>query len=66
MDAIKHLKGHLDFYLKEGKTEPKKKNKPKPHTQNTTTNETQYFAAEWVTMVTAVIYLHWVVNSLRK
>lgn len=52
MDAIKHLKGHLNFYLKEGKTQPKKK---KP--QNTTRNETQYFAAEWTAMVTALIHL---------
>lgn len=48
MGAIKHLKGLLNFYLKEEKTQQQqqKTQPPKTHTQNTTRNKTQYFAAE--------------------
>lgn len=70
MGAIKHLKGLLNFYLKEGKTQQqqKKPQPPKTHTQNTTRNKTQYFAAERTAVVTAPIHLHenWVANSLRQ
>lgn len=41
MDAIKHLKGHLNFYLKEGKTQAntillQKTPKPAPETNHST------------------------------
>lgn len=57
MGAIKHLKGLLNFYLKEGKTQQQPQ-PPKTHTQNTTRNKPQYFAAERTAVVTAPIHLH--------